>query len=108
MRIPALEAIDFYKADHRRQYPEGTTLVYSNLTIRSSKLSNPHSYNEEMVFFGLQYFIKDFLIENFNETFFKLPTAQVVADYKSRMDTSLGPDSIPVEHIEALHDLQYH
>ena len=30
MKINPLMLIDFYKADHRRQYPEGTELVYSN------------------------------------------------------------------------------
>lgn len=28
---------DGYKLDHRRQYPEGTEFVYSNLTARSAK-----------------------------------------------------------------------
>ena len=32
-----LLAIDFYKTDHRRQYPVGTTKVYSNLTARHGK-----------------------------------------------------------------------
>ena len=35
------------------------------------------------------------------------PKADVVRAYKRRMDTSLGPDSIPTDHIEALHDLGY-
>jgi len=35
-----LMSIDFYKADHRRQYPEGTEYVYSNFTPRSSRLAN--------------------------------------------------------------------
>ena len=34
----ASTAIDFYKADHRRQYPEGTEAVYSNFTPRSDRL----------------------------------------------------------------------
>ena len=40
MYINPLTAIDFYKADHRSQYPNGTTEVYSNLTPRSSRLAN--------------------------------------------------------------------
>jgi len=35
-----LMCIDFYKADHRRQYPEGTEYVYSNFTPRSDRLAN--------------------------------------------------------------------
>ena len=36
MHINPLTAIDFYKADHRRQYPEGTSEIYSNLTARAA------------------------------------------------------------------------
>ncbi len=107
MLVNPLTAIDFYKADHRRQYPDGTTLVYSNFTPRSNKLSNLPDKNEHIVFFGLQYFIKYFLGEVWNEGFFALPKEKVVAEYKRRMDNALGKDAIPVDHIEALHDLGY-
>lgn len=98
-----LHHIDFYKADHRRQYPEGTTLVYSNLTPRSSRISGI----EEVVFFGLQYFIKEYLIRQWDEHFFAQPKERVLARYQRRMDTSLGPNNIGTEHIAALHDLGY-
>lgn len=109
MKLNPLTAIDFYKADHRRQYPEGTTLVYSNFTPRSDKLSNipAHLFDGKVVFFGLQHFVKHFLIDTWNAEFFGKPKAQVVAKYKRRMDTSLGVGAIPVDHIEALHDLGY-
>lgn len=45
---------DFYKTDHRRQYPEGTELIYSNFTARESRLKGV----DHVVFFGLHYFIK--------------------------------------------------
>lgn len=38
MRTFSLFATDFYKLGHIRQYPENTTLVYSNLTPRSDRL----------------------------------------------------------------------
>ena len=108
MRLNPLTAIDFYKADHRRQYPDGTEYVYSNLTPRSSKLAPViQGYDDRVVFFGLQGFIKHFLIETWNEDFFKKPKNEVVAEYKRRMDTSLGKDAIPTDHIEDLHDLGY-
>lgn len=109
MKLNPLHAIDFYKADHRRQYPEGTTLVYSNFTPRSDKLSNIPAdlFDGRVVFFGLQYFVKHFLIDAWYHEFFGRPKAEVVARYKRRMDTSLGVGAIPVEHIEALHDLGY-
>ncbi len=64
-----LNCIDFYKAGHRQQYPEGTELVVSNFTPRSGKHSNVAN-KEGVVFFGLQYFIKEYLIDMFQTHFF--------------------------------------
>jgi len=61
---------DGYKVGHKFQYPDGTTLVYSNLTPRKSRQPDV----QEIVFFGLQYFLKEYLIRQFNEQFF--PAAQ--------------------------------
>ena len=108
MKINPLTAIDFYKADHRRQYPEGTEYVYSNFTPRSSRLAPViDGYDDKIVFFGLQGFIKSFLMETWNEGFFARPKNEVVGEYKARMDTALGKDAIPTDHIETLHDLGY-
>ncbi len=103
-----LMAIDFYKADHRRQYPENTEYVYSNFTPRSSKLANVlDGYDDRVVFVGLQVYIKRVLIDQWNEGFFSQPKEKVLEKYKRRMDGSLGEGSIDVQHIEALHDLGY-
>lgn len=108
MKINPLNAIDFYKADHRRQYPIGTEYVYANFTPRSSRLAKMlPDFDDKVVFFGLQGFIKHFLIETWNEGFFNQPKAQVVTAYKRRMDSSLGEGAVPVDHIEALHDLGF-
>jgi len=103
-----LMAIDFYKADHRRQYPEGTEYVYSNFTPRSSRLANVlDGFDERVVVIGIQAYIKRVLIEQWNNEFFSKPKAKVIAKYKRRMDTSLGEGAVPVEHMEELHDLGY-
>ena len=94
---------DFYKISHPFQYPKGTTLVYSNLTPRKSRLQGVN----KMTFFGLQYFIKEYLIEYFNKNFFEQPKEQLLKDYKRRVVTSLGNDLPTYEHIEKLHDLGY-
>lgn len=94
---------DGYKVGHKFQYPEGTTMVYSNLTPRKSR----NHEIDEIVFFGLQYFIKEYLMEQFDTNFFKRPKAEVLREYKRRIDTYLGKDSISYEHIETLHDLGY-
>jgi nicotinamide phosphoribosyltransferase len=46
---------DVYKMGHMEQYAPGTSSVYSYLCARSSKNFN------ESVFFGLQYFLKEYL-----------------------------------------------
>lgn len=108
MNINPLTAIDFYKADHRRQYPHHTTEVYSNYTARSAKNAVvAEGFDDQIVFFGLQYFIKHFLIEAWQTQFFQQPKDKVVAKYKRRMDYGLGKDAIETTHIEALHDLGY-
>ena len=94
---------DGYKVGHKFQYPEGTTLVYSNLTPRKSRSSEV----DEIVFFGLQYFIKEYLIHQFDEHFFQRPKAEVLKEYARRMDNYLGKDSITYKHIGDLHDLGY-
>jgi len=93
---------DGYKLGHKEQYPLGTTLVYSNWTPRKSRVEGI----DEVVFFGLQFFIKEYLIKQFNEYFFNQPKAQVTAEYKRYVDNYLGVD-YDVSHIEALHDLEY-
>jgi len=109
MNINPLTAIDFYKTDHRRQYPLGTTEVYANFTPRSARLAKlfKSCTDDQVVFFGLQYFIKDFLIDAWNKHFFHQDKDKAVRAYKRRMDYSLGQDAIEVTQIAALHDLGY-
>lgn len=95
--------IDGYKVDHKRQYPNGTEVIFSNLTARKTRRPNTDS----VVFFGLQYFIKRYLIKEWNEEFFKKPKAEVLARFKRRIDNYLGPNNVGIDHISALHDLQY-
>ena len=96
---------DGYKLDHRRQYPEGTEYVYSNWTPRSC-----HYYPEAkdgVVVFGIQYFIKEYLMKQFQEDFFNKPKNVAVTEFKRRVDTFLGPNGVGTTHIEELHDLGY-
>src|SRR4051812_28733754 len=103
MRINPLNLIDAYKYDHRHQYPENTTLVFSNFTPRKSRIPNV----DHVVFFGLQYFIKKYLIKQWNENFFNKPKEDVIKQFNRRKDTALGPNAIGSEHISDLHDLGY-
>lgn len=96
-------AIDGYKLDHRRQYPEGTQSVYSNLTPRGSRVKG----QTEVVFFGLQYFLKKYLMEEFQTGFFDKDVEEVCEKYARRVNGYLGPNTIGTDHIRALHELGY-
>lgn len=96
-----LSLCDAYKISHKAQYPEGTTTVCSNWTIRKSRISRADQY----VFYGLQYFIKLYLIKRFNEEFFNLPKEQALAPFKRRIKNYLG--NVDLSHFDDLHDLGY-
>jgi nicotinamide phosphoribosyltransferase len=104
-----LFAIDFYKVDHRRQYPEGTTEIYSNFTPRyvlkcASLLPD---FDNQVVMFGLQAFIKDYLMVQWNKYFFAQRKQKVIGEYKNLIQTALGIEDFDCSHLEALHDLGY-
>lgn len=100
----ALHSKDAYKIGHKDQYPNGTTEIYSNLTARSGTHSNVPT--DGVYFIGLQLFCLDYLIDEWDRTFFHAIKAEVVAAYKRRVSRILGYD-VDVSHIEALHDLGY-
>ncbi len=102
MKILPLLLKDAYKAGHVFQYPKGTTLVYSNLTPRKSRVEGV----DKVTFFGLQYFLKEYLLKEFRESFFEVPRHVVLSTYKRRMDTYLGP-GMNLDHIANLHELGF-
>lgn len=94
---------DVYKLSHRAEYPDKTTLVYSNFTPRKSRVNGVN----HMVFFGLQYVLKEYFKRRFDEYFFNVPLDEVRKDYRSMADSILGKDAIPIDHVEALWNLGY-
>ncbi len=95
--------IDGYKVDHRRQYPDGTSIIFTNFTPRKTR----RAQTEEVVFFGLQYFLKEYLIRQWNQDFFLKPKAEVVAAFTRRINAYLGPNAVGAQHIADLHELGY-
>lgn len=94
---------DGYKTSHNKQYPKGTTLVYSNFTPRSNKYA-PKGCNEVVVF-GTQMVMMQ-LHETFEKEFFSKPKDEVCGEMKRELSAYLGSD-YDVSHFEALHDLGY-
>jgi nicotinamide phosphoribosyltransferase len=94
---------DGYKTSHNKQYPEGTTLVYSNFTPRSNKYA-PNGC-DKVVVFGPQMVMMQ-LHETFQKEFFSKPKDEVCREMKQELSMYLGSD-YDVSHFEALHDLGY-
>lgn len=87
---------DYYKTEHFRMYPEGTTMIYSNFTPRKSRFPEIKG----VVFFGLQHFIKKYLMGKFKTEFFDKPWEVVAQEYAFAINTTQ-------DHIRALHKLGY-
>ncbi len=87
---------DFYKTNHQKMYPEGTTMIYSNFTPRKSRMKGV----DKVVFFGLQHFILEYLIKRFNEDFFNKPIKDVIEEYHKYINVNTS-------HIVNLHILGY-
>lgn len=94
---------DFYKLSHRIMYPKGMELCYSTWTPRASRMTGV----DNVVVFGQQAFIKNYLINFFNDNFFSKSKNDIVADYKHILQYTLGVVGADTSHIEALHDLGY-
>jgi nicotinamide phosphoribosyltransferase len=94
---------DGYKADHASQYHSKTEEIYSSYINRNNKYGQ---YSDKVVFFGLQYYIKEWLIDSWNENFFNKPKQEVISEYKELLDNYLQTD-FDVSRLSALHDLGY-
>lgn len=102
--------VDSYKIHHYNQYPDGMTKLYSNFTPRKSRIEGIN----EVVVFGLQHFILEYLIKKFDEKFFfkydlsksrdcsyaRYLKSEMVKEYKRNCD-------VDTKHVEDLWDLGY-
>ncbi len=95
--------IDYYKAVHAEMLPERMTKSVSYFTPRMSRIGRW----DKVVMFGLQGFIKTYLIDYFNKEFFERPFGEVIAEYKRVLDNTLGTGIYGIEKIEKLHRLGY-
>lgn len=103
MRTNPMLLIDFYKAVHAEMLPKNITKSVSYFTPRMSRVKRW----DKVVMFGLQGFIKTYLIDYFNKEFFNNPFPLVMQEYKRIMDATLGKDAYNIKKIEKLHMLGY-
>lgn len=94
---------DFYKVVHRNQIPKTMTKSVSYYTPRRSRVKR---WNQ-VVFFGLQAFCKEWLIDYFNENFFNKPEEEVVEEYRRVIDNAMGQGIYSISKIKKLHQLGY-
>jgi nicotinamide phosphoribosyltransferase len=93
--------VDGYKVDHRRQYPTNSALVFSNLTARGTRIEGL----DKVIFFGLQYFMDEYLLKDWNDNFFNVPLDEVTEQYGYDLLGYLGVNNIGDQHIRDLHAL---
>ena len=103
--------IDFYKATHDMQLPKNITKSMSYFTPRMSRVN----MWDEVVMFGLQGFIKTYLIDYFNEVFFERTFDEVVEEYEKiaksictpplAVDTVINTDVKTLTHDTLLKDV---
>ncbi len=98
-----LLSTDFYKIVHHMAYKKGLEKLVSYFTPRKSRLEDVN----EVVVFGMQFVIKEQLIERFNKDFFSRPLQDVLNEYKRIIKHTLGEEYTDTKHIEKLHKLGY-
>lgn len=95
--------IDFYKAVHSDMLPKKIEKSVSYFTPRMSRVK----MWDKVVMFGLQAFIKVYLIDYFNNEFFSLPLDEVVGEYERVLNATLGKEAFSSKKILKLHKLGY-
>ena len=103
MKTNPMLLIDFYKAVHAEMLPQNITKSVSYFTPRMSRVKRW----DKVVMFGLQGFIKEYLIDYFNDNFFNVPLETVMGEYTRIMDNTLGKNAYNPKKIEKLHNLGY-
>ena len=100
---------DSYKLTHHSLGAGKQTYGYSNFTPRSVKHMplSKRFYDNKVVLFGLQAFVLDYLIDDWNRNFFQKPKNEVILPFKRRVDAHCGKDKISIDHFKDLHDLGY-
>lgn len=97
---------DFYKQAHAEQYPEGITKLISYATARMSRMP-VEMCGDKLTVFGIQAYVKDFLIERFNETFFNVPLEEAMKEYNEIIGETFPIKYVNTGKFEALHKLGY-
>ena len=98
---------DFYKLTHILQYCKELRELTSYLTPRGSRLPNI----DHVVMFGLQMYVKDYVVDNFNKNFFNRNFEYCECEIREVLELGLGYDEELIEPtinaLRSLHELGY-
>lgn len=94
---------DFYKQAHAEQYNDKLTLLVDYLTPRTSRLKDM----DYLISWGYQGFVKEFLIEYFNQSFFNRPIDEVLAEHQRVIRACMTKNHVDYQKIRDLHNLGY-
>ena len=94
---------DFYKTVHSDMINKDMTFSMSYYTPRMSRVKRW----DKVVNFGLQMFVKTFLIDFFNKNFFEKTEEEVVGEFERVLNAALGNGIFNSEKIRKLHRLGY-
>ena len=100
---PAMLLADFYKISHRKLYDREEGMIHATWTPRKSRINGI----DKIVVFGLQGFVKKYLIDYFNNNFFSKPIEDIIGEYTRIIKYTLGQEEVDTKHIEDLHKLGY-
>lgn len=96
--------VDAYKLGHAFMQPEGVNLIYSTWTARSNKY---HPGCKNTVVFGAQGFIKEYLVDFFNEWFFSRDINDIEKDFVRKVKASFHTGYCDFTRFRKLHELGY-
>ena len=94
---------DFYKMSHPDLYDRESGTIYATWTPRKSRIEGCN----KVVVFGVQAFIQKWLIEYFEENFFKQDVDKIVNNYLRLMNNTIHSNGIGEKRIRDLHKLGY-
>lgn len=100
--VLAIQLSDYYKHGHPRMYDPKIKKLVSYYAIRGSRMPNDKNY---VVNFGVQSFCKEFLIEFWNENFFRLDWKNLDESLKRYYKETFAPNDDFVEKLKDLHSL---
>jgi len=97
---------DFYKQAHAEQYPKGITKLISYATARMTRMPK-EMLGDKLTVFGIQAYVKEFLIDRFNETFFNVSLEEAMEQYNEIIGETFQLQYVNTGKFEALHKLGY-